>query len=869
MAKLAVHIQGKDDTKAAIASAKSGIASMNSSLSSLKGTLNAVAGIMAFDKIMSGAKKAVSVIKDLTEAYAKQEQAEIRLSAAAINNINLSSKNVAALKEYAAELQKKSIFGDEDIIQQEAMLATMELSEQQIKEVMRAAVDLASTGMMSLESATKNLSKTFSGQKGELGELIPGLRNLTAEQLKAGEAVEYIKKQYSGMAEAVASGVSGQQQQIKNQIGDIKEQLASSVTPVISTLLQKIKPVLDNVSKWLADNQNQIVSFFVNFPEIAGAAFRAAKKILEQVFSIDFIETLGSATWKVFLINAKNSLLSAFQFIKAIGTTLWEPLTVGFEWAAFGIKKAWRVMVEALIDAINFLLTPINALLGGLESIINNAAKAGAAVQAFIKHPFNEENRAAEFARIISQQSGVSIGKIAVRNPTWGADITRPGDFSDNAKRIENAWADAMDQWKNGSKEALAGLMQFGKDIAPSIAPIVEEGKKEITDILNRNVKGMINPVVASLDAMNDIAKKNIPESQILGTLAKPVGVENLLKPIVDLTARYMEMETRRASDANLSLWQVVKIKALAIWDEVKNAAVGSLNYVTSGMQAFAQYIWGAVQATEAYQSIMSGITELISDIATTVVDPLFNALRPVIDVFLQIVDVVMQSLLPVIQMVGEFVGAISPFFAALVPIFSELMQVVQAIVPIILVFAEIIANTITPILMMLAPVLGLVVSVLQILMPIIAVVAYVFDALSRPVEFVADLLSWLGSWISYLGNTVATAIYNIIHPFKKRSYAESPGGFESDAFTRELVDVSDYLKYSIDSAVSDIESSAATTTVSGSQTTVSRVPDIYIYQYFQAPVIGANGITEVGEYVVKAVQAYAGIGGAVNWESA
>ena len=56
-------------------------------------------------------------------------------------------------------------------------------------------------------------------------------------------------------------------------------------------------------------------------------------------------------------------------------------------------------------------------------------------------------------------------------------------------------------------------------------------------------------------------------------------------------------------------------------------------------------------------------------------------------------------------------------------------------------------------------------------------------------------------------------------------------------------------------------------TAVYGGSTTVRQPPDIYIYQYFNGPVVGPSGMQGVGEYVVGAIQAYAGAGGDVTWE--
>jgi hypothetical protein len=51
-----------------------------------------------------------------------------------------------------------------------------------------------------------------------------------------------------------------------------------------------------------------------------------------------------------------------------------------------------------------------------------------------------------------------------------------------------------------------------------------------------------------------------------------------------------------------------------------------------------------------------------------------------------------------------------------------------------------------------------------------------------------------------------------------------------------------------------------------GSSTTVQHVPDIYVYQTFQGPIIGASGMAEVGKFTVEAIEEYLGTGARVEF---
>ena len=172
-----------------------------------------------------------------------QTQAEAKL----LNALKGREDVQRRLIEQAGELQSKSTFGDEAIIEQQAFLAALGLTEEQISSTITAAVQLSSALGMDLTSSVKNLAKTYGGMTGELGESIPALKNLTAEQLKTGEAVKYVNDNYKGFAEIAASTGTGPLVQLKNTIGDIAEQFGVILLPS----LQKVANTLKSVAEWI------------------------------------------------------------------------------------------------------------------------------------------------------------------------------------------------------------------------------------------------------------------------------------------------------------------------------------------------------------------------------------------------------------------------------------------------------------------------------------------------------------------------------------------------------------------------------------------------------------------------------------------
>ena len=358
------EITSKDKSKAGTDTAEKNIKSVGEATKKVTSLMKAALAGISFTAIVKG-------IGFVNKAYEEQEKVEMRLASAAKNNPLLDSKSVTSLKNYAAGLQSVSTFGDEAIIQQQAFLATLNLSEEQIKNVLSASVDLASTGMLSLDSAVKNIAKTYGGMAGELGELIPSLRELTAEQLKGGEAVDLIAKQYAGMGEAIANTNSGIKTQIKNTFGDMAETVGAIFDGIGGDMLAGIQPHIEALGKWLSDNSGKIVAFFKNLPQIALASLVFVKDVFFSMFNWDFIKAIGGSIWEYFKVAAKTTILTVWSYIKAIGTTIWEPLKFGFETVVYGIKVAFYTVQDAIAGALNVIIDGLNIALNFAENKIN------------------------------------------------------------------------------------------------------------------------------------------------------------------------------------------------------------------------------------------------------------------------------------------------------------------------------------------------------------------------------------------------------------------------------------------------------------------------------------------------------------------
>lgn len=200
-------------------------------------------------------------------ASVKAADTQLRAEAKLLNALKGRADIQKRLMAQASEIQSRSLYGDEAIIEQQSFLAALGLTEEQISATMEAAVQLSAALGIDLGSAVKNLSKTYGGLTGELGESIPALRDLTAEELKAGGAIAYVNENYKGFAETAARTGTGPMQQLKNSLGDLAEQLGVILMPVI----QKITEWLKHLVAWLQQLSPGVQKLIVIVAALAAA----------------------------------------------------------------------------------------------------------------------------------------------------------------------------------------------------------------------------------------------------------------------------------------------------------------------------------------------------------------------------------------------------------------------------------------------------------------------------------------------------------------------------------------------------------------------------------------------------------------------
>lgn len=199
---------------------------MNIWKSGLKELGKVVAGVFAVDTLVEFGKESF-------REYQNQFQQEKLLLTALKGRKDIQER----LIQQAGYLQKTTLFTDDEIITQQKLLASLGFTEKQIRQVIDAATNLSTALGVGLDQSVLMLSKTFNGSTRELGRLIPEIKNMTKEQLAAGDAVKWVNENMRGLAETAAN--TDPIKQMSKAWAELKESFGKAIAPAVTNFAQK------------------------------------------------------------------------------------------------------------------------------------------------------------------------------------------------------------------------------------------------------------------------------------------------------------------------------------------------------------------------------------------------------------------------------------------------------------------------------------------------------------------------------------------------------------------------------------------------------------------------------------------------------
>jgi hypothetical protein len=156
----------------------------------------------------------------------------------AINKLNTSLRLAGSFSQQASldfqnlanEIQKTTVIEDDQVLALASLARNFSRTNEEAQKLTKAAIDLASATGIDAESAVGALGGSLSGITGQLTKVLPQIRGLTEEQLKAGAAIDFVAKRFAGAAAGEINTFSGQTKQLSNLFKDLLQEIGGLIT---------------------------------------------------------------------------------------------------------------------------------------------------------------------------------------------------------------------------------------------------------------------------------------------------------------------------------------------------------------------------------------------------------------------------------------------------------------------------------------------------------------------------------------------------------------------------------------------------------------------------------------------------------------
>lgn len=198
----------------------------------------------AFRAVKGAVDSVTRSMGEMSAAYNFQMEQETKLETVMKNHMKASTAQIQSVKDYASELQKSGIYGDEMILQGAQELATYVEDPEVLKQLMPTLNSMLAQGVgmnatsRDMQSYATMLGKVMQGQVGGMSKRGYKFTEAEEEILKTGTELQKLQVlqnnvlgNFGDMNKALAQTPQGQIIQLNNRLGDMKEELGKALIP--------------------------------------------------------------------------------------------------------------------------------------------------------------------------------------------------------------------------------------------------------------------------------------------------------------------------------------------------------------------------------------------------------------------------------------------------------------------------------------------------------------------------------------------------------------------------------------------------------------------------------------------------------------
>ena len=191
-----------------------------------------------------GARALLGAVKSSIDLFAKQELAEKKLEAAL-------GKTSQALLNQAKAIQETTMFGDEQVIEAQALIGSFVQEEEAIMAATKATLDLAAAKGMELTVAADLVSKTLGSSTNALSRYGIEVTGAVGSTERLESLTGNLANVFGGQATEQAQTLTGQMEQMKNALGDAGETIGEILVPFVTDLSKKLKTGAERVQTFI------------------------------------------------------------------------------------------------------------------------------------------------------------------------------------------------------------------------------------------------------------------------------------------------------------------------------------------------------------------------------------------------------------------------------------------------------------------------------------------------------------------------------------------------------------------------------------------------------------------------------------------
>lgn len=313
----------------------------------------------------------------------RQEDAEAKLTSSFESMGAAAWTSEEALHANAAALQAVSTFGDEAIMDLQALLLTFGNITNGVGEgadvfdrATQAGVDMAAKMGTDVSSAAMQLGKALNDPTKGIAALTRVGITFTAEQEEQIKAMQEsgdmmgaqtvildeLERQFGGTAEAMAGTSAGQMKQAMNALGDAGEQLGAILLPIVAQIAGMFK-VLAERFQALTPAQQELIVKVAALAAAIGPLLFVAGKLITVMSGFGPVIGMVVKAWKLlnlaFLVSPWGLVIAGVALVAFLIYKYWDEIVAFFsrtwEWIKRTAGAVWEWMKSAFRAGLEFV----------------------------------------------------------------------------------------------------------------------------------------------------------------------------------------------------------------------------------------------------------------------------------------------------------------------------------------------------------------------------------------------------------------------------------------------------------------------------------------------------------------------------------